>query len=238
MNVYTDHQGLQYFNRKLKLNSRQALWYLRMYKFIYHIHYRLGFKIGKPDGLSRRSGEEKSGMDAYFFDEGQLLDLENDDVGEEEDAEDVELAGSDVAIWGKKNGLWIVPQEHRLEVLRQHHDSQVAGHWRRHRTQELVSQNFIWDKWSDDVARYVAGYVKCQKSKADRHSRETQLVLMPTEERRFEEIVMDFIGELPESEGFNAILVVTDRFTKVQHYIPAKTTWTVEDVADSYINCI
>ena len=32
-------------------------------------------------------------MDTHFFDEGQLLDLKNDDVGEEEDAEDVELEG-------------------------------------------------------------------------------------------------------------------------------------------------
>ena len=61
---------------------------------------------------------------------------------------------------------------------------------------------------------------------------------MPTGERPFEEMAMDFIGELPESEGFNAILVVTDRFTKVQHYILAKTTWTTEDVANSYINDI
>ena len=47
---------------------------------------------------------------------------------------------------------------------------------------------------------------------------------MPTGERPFEAIARDFIGELPESEGFYAILVVTDRFTKVQHYLPAKTT--------------
>ena len=61
---------------------------------------------------------------------------------------------------------------------------------------------------------------------------------MPTGQRPFEEIAIDFVGELPESESFNAILVVTDRFTKVQHYIPAKTTWTAEDVANSYINDI
>ena len=66
--------------------------------------------MGKPDGLSRRSGEQKSGIDAHFSDEGQLLDLENDDSGEEEDAEDVELEGIDVATWEKKNGLWVVPQ--------------------------------------------------------------------------------------------------------------------------------
>ena len=61
---------------------------------------------------------------------------------------------------------------------------------------------------------------------------------MPIGECSFQEIAMDFVGELPESEGFNAILVITDRFTKVQHYIPAQTTWTAEDVADSYINDI
>ena len=88
-----------------------------MSEFIYHIHYRPGFKMGKPDGLCRSLGEEKSGMDAYFFDKGQLLDLENDNVGEEEDVEDVEVEGIDVATWEKKNGLWVVPQEHRLEVL-------------------------------------------------------------------------------------------------------------------------
>ena len=55
---------------------------------------------------------------------------------------------------------------------------------------------------------------------------------MPTGEQHFEEIAMDFIGELLESDGFNAILVVTARFTKVQHYLPAKTTWTAADVAN------
>ena len=46
-----------------------------------------------------------------------MLDLENDDGGEEEDAKDVALEGIDVATWEKKNGLWVVPQEHGLEVL-------------------------------------------------------------------------------------------------------------------------
>ena len=96
----------------------------------------------------------------------------------------------------------------------------------------------MWDKWSEDVSKYVVGCVKCQNSQADRYSRQTKLVAMPTGERSVEEIAMDFVGELLVLEGFNAILIVTDRFTKVQHYIPAKTTWTAEDVADSYINAI
>ena len=55
LNVYAYHQGLQYFNTKQKLNSRQASWYLHMSEFRYYIHYRPGTKMGKPDDLSRRS---------------------------------------------------------------------------------------------------------------------------------------------------------------------------------------
>ena len=62
------------------------------------------------------------------------------------------------------------------------------------------------------------------------------MVPISTGGRPFEEIAMHFVGKLPESEGFNAILVVTDRFTKVQHYLPAKTTCTAADVANAYIN--
>ena len=64
------------------------------------------------------------------------------------------------------------------------------------------------------------------------------MVLMPAEERPFEEIATNFVGELPKSKGFNEILVVIDRFTKVQHYIPAKITWIAEEFADSYIDDI
>jgi len=130
--------------------------------------------MGKASGLSRRSGEEKSGMEARLFDEGQLLDLEEDEAEERRDADDVELEAIDIASWEKKNRVWVVSEEHKLEVLRQHHDSQVAGHWGRHRTQELISRNFVWDKWQEDVARYIAGCAKCQKAKADRHSRQTK----------------------------------------------------------------
>ena len=67
-------------------------------------------------------------MDAQFFEEGQLLDLGDDENDNEGNIEDLELEGIDVSKWDKRNGLWLVPEDHRLEVLRQHHDSQVAGH--------------------------------------------------------------------------------------------------------------
>ena len=44
----------------------------------------------------------------------------------------MELEEIDVVTWEEKNGLWVVLQEHRLEVLRQNLESQVAGHWGRY----------------------------------------------------------------------------------------------------------
>ena len=98
MNVYAYDQGLHYFNSKQKLNSPHVSWYLYLSEFINHIHYRHGFKMGQPDGLSRCLGEEKSTMYTDFLYKGQLLDLENDDVGEEQDARDIDLDSIFVAI--------------------------------------------------------------------------------------------------------------------------------------------
>ena len=128
-----------------------------MSEFRYNIHYRPGTKMGKPDGLSRRSGAEKSGMDAKFYEEGQLLDFGEHENHNEGNADDIELEVIDLSKWDKRNGLWLVPEQNRLKVRRQHHHRQLAGYWGRHRTQELVSRNFTWYRWSEDVANYVAG---------------------------------------------------------------------------------
>ena len=61
---------------------------------------------------------------------------------------------------------------------------------------------------------------------------------MLTGERPFKEIVMYFVREFLQLDAFYSILVVTDRFTKVKHYVQAKITCTAEDVAYSYVNDI
>jgi hypothetical protein len=49
---------------------------------------------------------------------------------------------------------------------------------------------------------------------------------------------MDFIVELPESNGFNAILVCVDRFTKMAHFCPTTTNVTSEDTAALYLRYV
>ena len=51
----------------------------------------------------------------------------------------------------------------------------------------------------EDVAKYVTGCFHCQKAKADKHSKKTKLVPMPTGERLWEEIAMDFVENCPKA---------------------------------------
>ena len=66
-----------------------------------------------------------------------------------------------------------------------------------------------------DIAKYVTRYVYCQKAKLDRYLKQTKLILIMTEEELWEEIVMGFIGDLPDRDIYNTILVIIDCFTKM-----------------------
>jgi hypothetical protein len=46
---------------------------------------------------------------------------------------------------------------------------------------------------------------------------------------------MDFIKQLPDSEGFTAILVVVDHFTKQALFIPTHDTITSAQLAELFI---
>jgi hypothetical protein len=49
---------------------------------------------------------------------------------------------------------------------------------------------------------------------------------------------MDFIEELPKSEGYNPILVVVDKFSKYAHYIPLKHPFTTPQVAQVFLDAV
>ena len=46
---------------------------------------------------------------------------------------------------------------------------------------------------------------------------------------------MDFITGLPTSQGYDAIWVIVDRFTKMAHYIPTNETVTMDALANILI---
>jgi len=63
--VYSDHQNLEYFTTTKLLNRRQARWAQELVGIDFRIYYRPGTQNGKPDALSRRSEycPEKGGIE-------------------------------------------------------------------------------------------------------------------------------------------------------------------------------
>ncbi|KAL1920728.1 uncharacterized protein VTP21DRAFT_11363 [Calcarisporiella thermophila] len=62
---------------------------------------------------------------------------------------------------------------------------------------------------------------------------------LPIPTRRWEQISMDFIFQLPKTKrGFDAILVIVDRLTKRAHFIPTTTNASAVEVAEIFMQNI
>ena len=132
-----------------------------------------------------------------------------------------------------RHGLVYVPEDQALktDILGQSHDHPTAGHFGRFKTLELLSRNFYWP----NISRFVKDYIRtcdlCQRSKPPRHRPYGLLQPLPVPEQPWSSISLDHIVDLPISSGFDAILVVVCRLTKMAHFIPCMSTDTANDFA-------
>jgi hypothetical protein len=93
--------------------------------------------------------------------------------------------GKPPAEWNFENGLLLycgkvyVPKLHklRMELIKLHHNTLLAGHPGRWKTLELISRNYWWPGISIDVKKYVLGCDTCQRNKA--HNKAPYGLLQP-----------------------------------------------------------
>ena len=134
-----------------------------------------------------------------------------------------------------KDGKVYVPDDVRELVMKEYHDSPLSGHPGANKTLAAIRRDFFWSKrMYVDVRNYVRGCDRCQRTKPSRRPRMRTLHPHAVPEAPWEEVTVDFIGELPESNGYNAICVVVDRFSKQIHAIPTTTKIIAEGTAKIY----
>src|SRR5260221_11052375 len=126
----------------------------------------------------------------------------------------------------KFQGCLYIPDQEilHLQVICNHHDHQVAGHFGEARTSELIHHNFHWPGLRRMVKDYVASCTTCACAKSVRHKpyRKLKQLLIPSQP--WSSILMDFIEQLPASEDFSTILVVVDHLMKQAIFIPSHDT--------------
>ncbi|KAF8627674.1 hypothetical protein AX17_006150 [Amanita inopinata Kibby_2008] len=116
-------------------------------------------------------------------------------------------------------------------IVELHHDTQIAGHPGWWKTLELISRNYWWPQMARYISYYCQGRDMCLRTKVQRRAPAGELQPIPTPQRRWEEVTMDFIIELPESAGYDVIMVAVDRLSKRAHFIPTHTTITAMGTA-------
>ena len=87
-----------------------------------------------------------------------------------------------------------------------------------------------------DVVKYVAKCLTCQQVKAEHQKPGGLLQPLEIPEWKWEQIAMDFVAGLPRTvKGHDSIWVIVDRMTKSAHFLPVRTTYTVDKLAEIYI---
>ena len=110
--------------------------------------------------------------------------------------------------------------ELRKAIVRLHHHTSISGHPGRWKTLELMMRNYWWPGISKFVLQYVDGCDICQRGKSYPEKPAWKLMPNPIPTGPWIDISVDFITGLPEAQGYDAILVVCNRFTKQVHIIP------------------
>ena len=127
------------------------------------------------------------------------------------------------------------PELHR-HITSQHHDTRVAGHLGHWKTLELVSRNYWWPQMSHYIGQYVKTCDPCLWTKIQCHRPTGELHPLPTPESCWDVISVDFIVELPDSHGYDAVMNVVDSVGKRAHFIPTNTTITALGAARLFLH--
>ena len=90
-----------------------------------------------------------------------------------------------------------------------------------------------------EIAKYVSECDTCRRVKASHLKPAGMLQPLSIPPGKWEDVSMDFIVGLPNtSKGFDSIWVIVDRFTKIAHFLPVKTSYTARQYAQLYLDYI
>ena len=134
----------------------------------------------------------------------------------------------------------LVPDDQslRLQLFQEIHDTPLAGHPGFHKLLSYVNRHFVGNRLRSDVLDFCRSCPQCQIAKP-RHERPYG-ILMPLQppEEPWQDVSIDFITKLPRSDGFDSIMVVVDRFSKMAHFVPLTETSSAPRVAELFLSNI
>jgi hypothetical protein len=113
------------------------------------------------------------------------------------------------------------------------YDSPTAAHPGIDKMHKMLLKQYWWPGCKEFVWQYVKGCAVCQANKPITHRNNPSIhPIMPQEDALpFQTIAIDFIVKLPELEGYNSIMTITDHdCTKAVILVPCQEKIDAEGV--------
>ncbi len=124
-----------------------------------------------------------------------------------------EISYHDSQLWVSFNELL------QMNLIREMHDQSSVDHSDTRRTVKVIKRNYYWSFMRKTIDRYIRNCYICQRSKTSRNKSNDLLQSLSISEQRWQDIAMNFIIDLSDSDEYNAILTIICRLSKERHYI-------------------
>ena len=85
-----------------------------------------------------------------------------------------------------------------------------------------------------DIREFVLTCPVCQTEKGAHQTRGGLLVPLEIPTRKWDQVVIDFVTNLPDDEGQNAVMTMVDKATKMVYFLPCTNTITAKETAQLF----
>ncbi|MBW0508403.1 hypothetical protein O181_048118 [Austropuccinia psidii MF-1] len=118
-------------------------------------------------------------------------------------------------------------------ILHEWHDSIYSGHLSEDRTLEKVKNCAWWPSWRREAIEYCHTCGRFQKANRSTGKKFGLMIQIQEPKSPWEVVHMDWVTEIPPSgdKGYNAFLVIVDRYRKTPIFLPCHQDYTAMDTA-------
>ncbi|KAL0186579.1 hypothetical protein M9458_018249, partial [Cirrhinus mrigala] len=233
--VLTDHRNLEYLRSAKTLNHRQARWALFFTRFNFQVTYRPGSQNTKADALSRihEPGRSARTPEPVLPTSIIAAPVAWDIITEITEAQTQDPPPADCPV-----NLTYVPRDLRSRVLSEVHSVPSSGHPGIEATLHLLRNRFWWPTMRLDTINFIKACAACNTAKVPRRLPAGLLQPLPIPQRPWSHIAVDFVTDLPPSNGYTTILSVVDRFSKACRFIPLPKLPSAMETAEALCNWV
>nr|GEU47631.1 putative reverse transcriptase domain-containing protein [Tanacetum cinerariifolium] len=224
-----------------ELNMRQRRWLELLADYDCEIRYHPGKENVVADALSRKERIKPLRVRSLVMTihpklPSQFLEAQTEAI-KEENIKAENLRGMDKAFEIRPDGTCCIKNRSWLPlfgnlrdfIMHKSYKSKYSIHPGSDKMYQDLKKLYWWPNMKAIIVEYVEKCLTCTRVKAECQKPSGLLVQLEIPTWKWEKITMDFVSKLPKtSSGHDTIWVIVDRLTKSTHFIPTKSTDSME----------